>query len=111
MTRRPLPVTVIACLLIVTGAVGLVYHLTEFQAHPFPTDLVWISLVRLLAIVAGVYLLRGRNWARWLALAWIAFHVVVSAFNSWFQVAFHGVLCAAFAYFLFRPSATRYFRE
>jgi len=111
MNPRPLPVTVIGCLLVVTGAIGLAYHLTEFQAHPFPTELVWISLVRLIAVVCGVYLLRGSNWARWLALAWIAFHVVVSAFNSWFQTAAHALICAAFAYFLFRPGATRYFRK
>ena len=111
MNPRPLPVTVIGCLLIVTGAIGLAYHLTEFQAQPFPTELVWISLVRLIAVVCGVYLLRGSNWARWLALAWIAFHVVVSAFHSWFQAAAHALICAAFAYFLFRPGATRYFRK
>ena len=35
-----------------------------------------------LAIVCGVFLLRGHNWARWLALAWIAFHVVLSAFHA-----------------------------
>jgi len=27
-------------------------------------------------------LLMGHNWARWLILAWLAFHVVVSAFHS-----------------------------
>jgi len=29
--------------------------------------------VRLSGIVAGVWMLRGENWARWLAIAWIVF--------------------------------------
>jgi len=42
-----------------------VYHLAEFKAHPFQNDILWVSLVRLLAIVGGVFMLRGHNWARW----------------------------------------------
>ena len=33
-----------------------------------------VELTELIAIVCGVFLLQGRNWARWLALAWIASH-------------------------------------
>ena len=55
-------------------------------------------------------MLRGCNWARWLALAWIAFHVVLSAFHSLPEFALHAVLCAVFAYFLLRPDAALYFR-
>ena len=70
----------------------------------------WISLVRLISIISGVYMLRGSNWARWLALVWIAYHVFLSAFDSWFQLIAHCLLCAAFAYFLFRWRAEQYFR-
>ncbi len=34
-------------------------------------------------------MLRGSNWARWLALAWIAFHVFLSFLHSWQQVLVH----------------------
>ena len=44
------------------------------------------------------------------AVAWIGFHVVVSAFHSVAQVAVHVVFCAAIAYFLFRREAGEYFR-
>lgn len=109
--KRPLPVTVISCLMITAGAVGLVYHATEFKTQPaFRNDLIWVSLVRLLAIVCGVYVLRRSNWARWVTLAWIAFHVILSFFHSWQEVVMHGLLLAAFAYFLFRPQANEYFR-
>lgn len=111
MNRRPLAVTIIACLYILTGVVGFAFHLTDFTAPPrLEYDIVWVELIRLLAIVCGAYMLRRRNWARWLAVAWIAYHVVLSAFHSWPQVAVHSLLFAAFAYFLFRPEATRYFR-
>ncbi len=110
MNKRPLPVTILSLLIAAAGAVGFVYHLTELKLpHPFQNDAVLVELIRLAAIVCGVYMLRGRNWARWLALFWIGFHVVVSAFRSLPEFAFHGVLFAVFAYFLFRPKATEYF--
>jgi hypothetical protein len=63
-----------------------------------------------MAIVAGAFMLRGSNWARWLAMVWIASHVVISIFHSPFELALHIVVCALFAWFLFRPLATLYFR-
>jgi hypothetical protein len=108
--RRPISITVLGALLIVAGSVGLVYHATEFKSfQPFPWDLLAISVVRLLAILAGVYLLLGKNWARWLALAWIAFHVVVGAFNGTVQFAIHAALLLVFAFLLFRPAAKTFF--
>jgi len=110
MNKPPLSVILVGCLYIAAGAFGLIFHLAEYKPpNPFEYDIVWISLVNLVAIFSGVYILRGRNWARWLALAWIAFHVVLS-FHSWSELVMHSLLCAASAYFLFRPRATRYFR-
>jgi hypothetical protein len=110
MNQRPLPVTVISLVLIATGGIGLVYHLSDLRAqHPFHYEIVWISLVRLMAILCGVYMLRANNWARWLSLAWIAFHVILSFFHSRFEVGFHALVFAAFAYFLFRPASNQYF--
>jgi hypothetical protein len=110
MAKRPHSVTIISCVMIAAGVVGLVYHSREFKIqHPLQDGVLWISLVRLLAIVCGVFMLRRSNWARWLTLAWIAFHVVLSFFHSWQEVVMHGLLLAAFAYFLFRPQANEYF--
>lgn len=111
MNKRPLSVTVIGCLYVAAGAIGLAYHLTELKPrHPFPYDILWISRVRLIAIVCGVYLVRGSNWARWLALAWIAYHVILSGFHSLSELAIHSLLCAVVAYLLLRPRANQYFR-
>jgi hypothetical protein len=110
MKKRPLSVTVTGCLYLATGAVGIAFQLIAFKPqHPFRYDIVWVGVVDLIAILCGIYILRGTNWARWAALAWIAFHVVLSGFHSWFEFVVHSLLCAAVAYFLFRSRATQYF--
>lgn len=111
MAQRPVYVTIIAWVYIVMGAVGFVYHFPDFQTRPaLAFDTLWIEMVRLAAVVCGVYLLFGRNWARWLALAWMAFHVVVSAFHTLPEMAMHAVFLAVLAYLLTRPTAVSYFR-
>ena len=112
MNKPPLSVTIIGFLFIAVGILGLAYHASEFNPqHPLESDAVWASLVRCAAILAGIFVLRGRNWARWLTLAWMAFHVVLSVFHSARQVAVHALLLAVIGYFLFRPEATQYFRN
>jgi formate hydrogenlyase subunit 3/multisubunit Na+/H+ antiporter MnhD subunit len=111
MNKRPHSVTVISCLFLIAGLVGLAYHATEFKAGgPIRYELVWVCLVRLVAIICAVFLFRAKNWARWLLVIWIAYHVVLSAFHSPAQLIVHGLLLAAVAYFLFRPDAAAYFR-
>lgn len=110
--KRPLSVTLIALLLILSGGAGIAYHFTDVITwHPFPYGYIAILIVRTLAILAGIYLLRGHDWARWLALLWITFHLVISFFNGWSQVAVHTVVLTIFAYVLLRPAANAYFRE
>jgi hypothetical protein len=110
MNNRPLSVTVIGWIFVAVGVVGFVFHATEVKAqHPFQSDAVWVLLLRLLAIVCGVFMLRRSNWARWLSLAWIAFHVILSLHSLQASVV-HSVLLVVCGYFLFRPEATAYFR-
>jgi hypothetical protein len=112
MNKRPVAVLVIGCLYVATGVLALAFHLTDFKPQrPFHYDIVWMALVNLTAVVCGVYLLRGRNWARWVALAWIAFHVALSIFHPPLELVVHSLLCIAVLYFLFRPRATQYFRS
>ena len=106
--KRPLPVTILGYLFIVVGLVGLVYHLFE---SPPDRWIVLISIVRIIAVVGGVFLLMGHNWARWLILAWLAFHVVVSAFHSLSESIAHVVLLMVVGYFLLRPPASKYFQS
>ena len=106
--KRPLIVTAIGILFIAAGAVGLVYHAQE---RPIDRWMVLIELIRVLAVVGGVFLLLGRGWARWLVLAWMAFHVVVSAFHSLQEFAVHLVLLLVIGFVLLRPPGSEYFRR
>jgi len=110
MKKRPLAVTIISWLYIATGIVGIAYHAREFNPHHlFEGDAMLAVSVRALAILSGIYMLRGKNWARYLALAWVGFHVIVSVFHSRGELVMHSVLLVVIAYFLFRPPTTRYF--
>jgi hypothetical protein len=105
--KRPISVTILACVYLAVGALGFAAHFRELLAR-YP-DAVPIELTELAAIVCGAFLLRGHNWARWLAMAWIAFHVVLSAFHQIPELIIHTLFCAAIAWILFRPEAARYF--
>ncbi len=95
--------TILGCLYLAVGVIGFIYHLRDGG--------VWVELSEAVAIVTGTFLLLGRNWARWIALAWIAFHVVLSAFHSLSEFAMHALFCAIIAWLLFRPAAGRYFHQ
>jgi hypothetical protein len=107
--RRPVSVTILACVYLVVGAVGFAYHFRELMS--LQQDSMWAEFTELLAIVSGAFMLRGHDWARWLALAWIVFHVILSVFDSFHGLAVHGLLCAVIAWLLFRSEAARYFHS
>ena len=107
--KRPISVTILAGVYLVVGAVGFAYHFRGLLS--LQQDIVWAELTEFLAIVSGAFMLRGHNWARWLALAWIVFHVILSAFHSFRELAIHALFCAVIAWILFRPQAARYFLE
>jgi hypothetical protein len=108
-SKRPISVTILACVYLAVGAIGFTYHFREMLS--LEQGSVWAELTEFLAIVSGAFMLRGHNWARWLALAWILFHVVLSAFHSPRELAIHGLFCAVIAWILFRPQGARYFRS
>ena len=107
-SKRPLSVTIIAFVYLAVGIIGFVFHFRELLA--VPSEGVWIELTEFLAIVAGAFMLRGRNWACWLAVAWMVFHVVLSVFHPVRELVIHAAIFAVIAWSLFRPDAARYFR-
>jgi hypothetical protein len=103
--KIPFSVAGVACLYLVVGISGFVFHFRDLRAP----DGLSIELTELVAIVCGVFLLRAQNWARWLAVAWIAFHVVISM-GVMRELVVHALICAAIVWLLFRADATQYFR-
>ena len=111
INERPVSVTIIASLFLIMGGVGLVYHATELKfGEQFPSEVFWVCLVRLLAVIGAIFLFRGHNWARWLLVLWMAYHVGLSFFHSPWQLLVHTLFLAALVYLLFRKSASAYFR-
>lgn len=109
--KRPLSITIVGLIFIATGVAGAALHGWEITGqHPFPYDDLWALLVSLLALLCGVYLLLGHNWPRWLAVAWLIFHVALSAFHSLRELLIHAALLLVFTYLLFRPAASAYLR-
>lgn len=94
---------VIGWLFVAIGASGLVYGM--WNLHPL-NDFLWATGSRLVALAGGVLLLRGVPWAKWVLVAWLAFHVVLGAMHSTERFAVHAVLMAVICFFLFRPRAT-----
>ena len=104
--KRPVSVLFVACLYLAVGIGGFVVHFHDLRQP----DFFWIEGTELLAIIAGAFMLRAQNWARLLALAWMAFHVVLS-FGVLRELLIHSLILAVIAWILFRPEARRYFRR
>lgn len=102
-------VTIVAAVYLLVGAAGFIFHFRELMAfHP---DAPLIEFTELLALVAGLFMFQGKNWARWLALAWMAFHVAISAFHPLRELLVHAASCVVITWILLRPPAGRYFRQ
>lgn len=112
MNKRPFAVTVVGILIMIAAAFGLARGFSHAKTiWPPEQDLIWVVVVDVIGIACGVFLLRGKNWARWLTLLWLASHVVFSFFNSPQEVLVHGILLVLIAYLLaLRSDVRAYFR-
>jgi hypothetical protein len=106
---RPFAITILGWLYIVVGVIGLVNHGTT-AVRTFHHEDIWILLTEVVAILAGAFMLRGANWARWLALAWIGAHVGIAWLNGPQQALFHAIVCVGIGILLFRADARSFFR-
>jgi hypothetical protein len=103
--KRPVSILFLACVYVIVGIFGFVRNLHAFGQH----DFIWIELTEVLAVIAGTFMFLGRNWACWLALAWMAFHVALSVAVPRTLVV-HSVIFALIAWLLLRREARQYFR-
>lgn len=109
--KPPRAVAGIAFLYVAVGVVACGGQLWPWITGPgLPADAGWILSIDGLALVLGVCLYRGHNWARWAAVAWIGGHVVGMAIYNRSQLAVHAVIFALIAYALLRADANRFFK-
>ena len=110
MKNCPLPVIIVSILFILAGCIGFAYHLKEiFESHNNLAETVWILFLRLLAVACGLLLLFRINWARFLTIVWLAYHVVISALNSTSEMIAHIAFLVLVSVLLFLPVSSAYF--
>lgn len=120
--KRPTSVTVVAWILIAMSGISLISStLTlnnpmaeELMAkNPLPIPLQYVSLYvgLLITIVAGIAMLKGQNWARFLYVIWFAISFLIGIVVSPMKVVMIPglVVFAVITFFLFRPKANEYF--
>jgi hypothetical protein len=110
MKQRPLSVTLIGYLFIAAGVMGIIYHAAELKDVATPEGGL-VLFVRVLAIIGGIFTLRGANWARWLLVAWIVYHVILSFYHSTTELIMHFILSIVVVMSLFHSKANAYFKN
>lgn len=117
MNRRPRSITIISWIFLALGSISLVagilpkvditfaQRIAELKGHWY------VHLSRISEILAGLFMLYGYNWARWLLVVWLGFHVVVGALHSLPHLIVHILLFVVVSYFLFQKQASTYFRH
>jgi hypothetical protein len=112
MKKRPMAVTVVSWLMIAGAGFGLVRGFMNAKTFwPPERDLIWIVVIDTIGIACGVFMLRGKNWARWLTVLWLAGHVALASQFMRQTLLAHLVILALIAYLLiFRPDVREYFR-
>jgi hypothetical protein len=112
MKTRPLPVIIVSILFILSGCVGFAYHVKElFGLNNNLNETIWILFLRILAVACGLLLLFRINWSRWLAISWLVYHIIISAFNSTSEMIAHIVLLIMVFVLLFLPVSSAYFER
>jgi uncharacterized membrane protein len=111
MKNRPIPVVIVSILFILTGSIGFVYHFKEFfEPHDKLYELIWVLVLRILAVVCGLLLFLRINWARGLAIAWLLYHIFLSAFHSTTEMITHIIILIIVVVLLYLPISTAYFK-
>lgn len=118
--KRPLSITIIAILFIAIGALApfrdgwKLLESSSLRHGPGITPHDWRDFgyafsTHFLALIGGIALFRGMGWSRWLLLAWMLFHVILSFWHNPLEVALHAAMLALLAFFFFSRRAAAYF--
>ena len=120
--QRPTSLTVIAWLLIVFGAFGVISQLLMgdnpiaqkmLAESPFPktVHMAMGIIGAVVSLASGYGILKGLNWSRYLYMGWgivgLVFGFLTTPFTSILLISV--LFLAVFAFFLFRPAANAWF--
>lgn len=124
MQQRPTSLTIIGWLFIVFGAFGLIGQammrsnpiaLEMLKQSPLPASIhLAVGVIgALVAFASGYGVLKGMNWSRFLYAGWSLFGSVFAfATMPFSSLTVLGWVCyAAILFFLFRPTANRWFGQ
>ena len=109
--KRPLAITIIGWFFILAGIVGFVYHFYEYLSTSFDGEAIVVLVVRMLAIIGGILLLKAHNLGRWLLIGWMAYHLVLSFYHNTMQVFMHTVFLLVLLIVFFHPRVRRFFKD
>jgi len=110
--KRPVYIVVIGVVFITLGLLDIwrgATPLTSGAAHLTGEDFAVLS-IGIAALLGGIFVLKGRDWARWLLAIWMALHVALSIRDPYVLLA-HLVIFALLLAGLFHPAASSYFRQ
>ncbi len=110
--KRPWSVPAVAVLFLVLGTFDLwkgANPLFAPQPHLAPDDLE-VLIIGVAALVGGVWLLKRRNWARWLLVAWMTLHTGLSATHP-YELLGHVLIFGVVMGGLFHPAASAWFHR
>ena len=103
---------VVGVLFLVLGALdvyqGAAPMVSSIRRSRLAGDDVLVLTIGIAAVVGGWQLLRGRSWARWLLVAWMALHVAISA-GRLATLGAHLAIFGCIAFLLFRSRAAPHF--
>lgn len=107
--KPPITVIIAGCIYILGGAIPVAYQINKIAEISSNHDMAWVVGLGVLAVIGGIYVIRGANWARWLLLAWIIFHVVISFYGDTMKIIGHSLFAVLTYILLFNKRANTYF--
>lgn len=117
-TTRPKSITGIGYLIMISGLSSVIHSLdthSQVQPHFTLNQIAMFAVVAIGYLIAGIFILRGKNWARWL---FVAVFLVLTADNFIVYgtefalkiLTFSGVMAGLFASVLFNRKTNAYFK-
>ena len=112
MRGRVVSVLAVGVLFLFLGALdayqGIVPIASSIRRSRLAGDDVLVLAIGIAALIGGWQLLRGRSWARWLLVAWMALHVAISVGRP-SALGAHLAIFGSIAFLLFRSGAAPHF--